>query len=252
VTPDENRPNPATAEVCLKADQGIWSTGTRRTDDGFSQIFQRNRSPRGPRRIEPGQYRSATNARLSQGVLVGNRNSNMNTGTIELYDRAGHGREFSLGEHARMVGCGQVGAGKDWSSVKPPPQGWEHEVPKYRARFDVQPPKLARLRLEPPQEMAADIWQYGERAYKTGETIETKAWPHASFMPLNYGAERVLEFFNTRMRSRLATTPWEIDRLRLDDGLTGNITVVDMSRTPKPAPAPVSAPPPVRHSMRRV
>jgi hypothetical protein len=87
----------------------------------------------------------------------------------------------------------------------------------------MRPAERARYRFEPPFGTILDsgVWQYGTRAYKAGEIIETTAWPHPSFMPLTYGAERVLEFFNTRMKSRLTTSPWFGDSLRLDDGLTG-------------------------------
>ena len=149
-------------------------------------------------------------------------------GTETLYHRDdGHAQIFAVAEIARMASCGQVGAGKVWSSVKPPPPGWEREVPKYRVARDVRQAERARYRLEPPfgTGFESDVWQYGERAYAAGEIIETKEWPHPSFAPLNYSAEKVLDFFNTRMKSRLATTPWHIDRLRLDDGLTGNLVV---------------------------
>ena len=53
-----------------------------------------------------------------------------------------------------------------------------------------------------------------------GEVIETREWPHASFRPLNYGAKKVLDFFNLQMKSRLPRSPWYGDRLRLDNGLS--------------------------------
>lgn len=40
-------------------------------------------------------------------------------------------------------------------------------------------------------------------------------------MPLNYGAGKVLDFFNSRQKSRLPRSPWRGDRIVLDDGLTG-------------------------------
>jgi hypothetical protein len=54
------------------------------------------------------------------------------------------------------------------------------------------------------------------------------------FFPLNYAATKVLEFFNSRQKSRLPRSPFHGDELRLDDGLTGP--------TPKitaPQPEPV-------------
>jgi hypothetical protein len=46
-----------------------------------------------------------------------------------------------------------------------------------------------------------------------------------SFFPLNYAAQKVLGFFNSAPKSRLTRSPWAIDRLRLDDGLTGTTVV---------------------------
>jgi hypothetical protein len=106
-----------------------------------------------------------------------------------------------------------------------PPPGWEREVPKYRVIRDTHPAPKARFRFEPPFASCSesDVWQYGERTVKAGEIIETKEWPHPHFFPLNYAAKTVLGFFNSAPKSRLARSPWasDIDRLRLDDGLTG-------------------------------
>jgi hypothetical protein len=182
------------------------------------------------------------------------KENDMNTGTIALYDRDGHEQTFTAAEISRMASCGQVGAGKDWTSVAPPPIGWEKIIPKYLATRDLRPAERARYRLEPPFSTVFDseIWQYSDRTYyKANEEITTKSWPHPSMKPLNYSAERVLAFFNSRIKSRLATTPWHIDRLRLDDGLTGTVTIVDRSRSPQPSAAP-SPPPRVQQSMRRV
>src|SRR5712675_582092 len=103
------------------------------------------------------------------------------------------------------------------------PPGWERETPKYRATRDIQPAEKARFRSETPfaHSFDSNTWQYGYRPIQTGEIVETREWPHASFRPLNYSAAKVLDFFNTRMKSRLPRSPWEGDRLRLDDGLTG-------------------------------
>ena len=149
----------------------------------------------------------------------------MQTSTT-IYHRDGREKTVDIHEASRLAGAGTVGAGKDWSFVKPPPAGWERVVPKYRVTRDVRPAERARYRFEPPFEtiFESDVWQYGERAYKASENeiIFTKAWPHPSFHPLNYSAERVLEFFNSRMKSRLTTSPWCGDGLRLDDGLSGS------------------------------
>jgi hypothetical protein len=102
--------------------------------------------------------------------------------------------------------------------------GWEREVPRYRVTREVHPAEKDRFRFEPPFAMmsSSDIWQYAERPVSAGEIIETTAWPHASFRPLNFAAVKVLEFFNTPQKSRLPRSPWGHDRLVLDDGLTGN------------------------------
>jgi hypothetical protein len=151
----------------------------------------------------------------------------MNTGTQTLYHRDGGEKTVDVHEASRLVGAGTVGAGRDWSFVKPPPLGWEHEVPKYRATRDVHPLPKLRSRFEPPYAMVSDndAWQYAEHPVTAGEIIETKHWPHPSFYPLNYAAEKVLDFFNTRMKSRLATKPWHGDGLCLDDGLSGPLIV---------------------------
>jgi hypothetical protein len=61
-------------------------------------------------------------------------------------------------------------------------------------------------------------YQFAERDYKAGEELTTTSWPHPSFRPLNYSACRVLEFFNSRMKSRLPLRPWRGGRIDLDDG----------------------------------
>jgi hypothetical protein len=104
-----------------------------------------------------------------------------------------------------------------------PPPGWERETPKYEITRDIQPAPKARFRLEPPFASSSDssIWQYGERILKAGEIVETREWPHASMLPLNYAAKRVLDFFNAAPKSRLPRSPFFGDRVRLDDGLSG-------------------------------
>lgn len=106
-----------------------------------------------------------------------------------------------------------------------PPAGWEREIPKYRATRDLEPAEKVRFRFELPfAKMAdSDVWQYGHRAIVRGEILETQNWPHPSFQPLNYSAARVLEFFNTRQKSRLPWSPWRRDRIVLDDGLTSSM-----------------------------
>jgi hypothetical protein len=157
--------------------------------------------------------------------------------TAKLYDVDGHEKIFTADEISRMASCGQVGAGKDWSSVAPAAPGWERIVPRYRVTRDLQPAARARYRNEPPfaESSSNDTWQYGERSYEAGEEIETTHWPHPSFMPLNYSAERVLEFFRIEMKSRLTTSPWFNGAVRLDNGLT-NAPVLTAVKAPKPAP----------------
>jgi hypothetical protein len=112
-----------------------------------------------------------------------------------------------------------------------PPPGWEREVPKYRVARDTRPAQKARFRLEPPFASCLDIdvWQHGEKPLKAGEIIETRAWPHPAFFPLNYSAKKVLEFFRASPKSRMQRSPWAGDQIRLDDGLTGNLVVQAMA-----------------------
>jgi hypothetical protein len=104
-----------------------------------------------------------------------------------------------------------------------PPPGWERETPKYRVIRDTKPAPKSRVRFEPPfaSGSESDVWQYGERLMKAGEIVETTEWPHPMFFPLNYAAKKVLEFFNSRQKSRLPRSPFAGDVLRLDDGLGG-------------------------------
>jgi hypothetical protein len=104
-----------------------------------------------------------------------------------------------------------------------PPPGWEREVPRYRVTRDIHPSPNSRHRFEPPFASLSDsgVWQYGAQPIKAGEIIETREWPHPSFHALNYGAGKVLDFFNMRQKSRLPRSPWQGNRLVLDDGLTG-------------------------------
>lgn len=144
-----------------------------------------------------------------------------------------------------------------WSYHKPPPPGWEREIPKYRVTRDVEPVQKERFRSEPPftYDYSTDVWQYGERSYKCGEVIDTKNWPHSSFQPLNYSAAQVLHFFNSRQKSRMTNSPWHVNQLRLDDGMGGG-PVPEALLSSKPPPRDVEArpasKPPAPRSMRRV
>jgi hypothetical protein len=108
-------------------------------------------------------------------------------------------------------------------SFSAPPPGWERETPKYRATRDLHPSPNDRHRFEPPFSTIwdSDVWQFATRPVTALEELETREWPHPSFRPLNYSAGKVLDFFNSRMKSRLARSPWAGDQIRLDDGLTG-------------------------------
>jgi hypothetical protein len=111
-----------------------------------------------------------------------------------------------------------------------PPPDWMTATPKYRVSRDLRPAQKGRHRSESPfaQMLESDVWQYGERELKAGEIIETREWPHPSFRALNYGAKKVLEFFNSEIKSRMPRSPWQGDQLRLDNGLSNNPIVVDV------------------------
>jgi hypothetical protein len=151
------------------------------------------------------------------------------TKNVTIYHRDGRERTLDVHEASRLAGTGTVGADKEWSFHKPPPIGWERETPKYRVAIQggVYPSPNSRHRFEPPFASASDtaVWQYADRAYKVGEIIETREWPHASFQACNYAAEKVLEFFNSRMKSRFTRSPWLGDSVRLEDGLGGPMII---------------------------
>jgi hypothetical protein len=142
--------------------------------------------------------------------------------TATIYHCDGRERTLNVLEAAR-----EVHAGGGWSTVKPPPPGWERETPQYRVTRELKPAEKARFRLEPPfaHSFDSNVWQYGERPLKAGEILETTAWPHPSFHPLNFAAQKVLAFFNAAMKSRLPLAPFYGGQVRLDDGLTGSIVV---------------------------
>jgi hypothetical protein len=118
-----------------------------------------------------------------------------------------------------------------------PPANWEREIPMYRVTIKggVYPSPNSRFRFEPPFTSCTDsnCWQFAERPFQEGEIIETTEWPHASFRPLNYSAKKILDFFNSRQKSRLPRSPWADGRVRLDDGLSGDLPKII---APKVAP----------------
>lgn len=104
-----------------------------------------------------------------------------------------------------------------------PPLNWKREIPRYRVRAETRPAPKARFRFEPPfsQIMDPSEWQYSERVWPAGSVIETTEWPNPGTMTaLNYSAREVLNFFNSRQKSRLPRSPWANDQVRLDDGLS--------------------------------
>jgi hypothetical protein len=104
-----------------------------------------------------------------------------------------------------------------------PPPGWERETPKYRVIRETLPSPKERHRFERPFASMGDasVWQYGERIHKPGEVVETREWPHPAFMPLNYSARKVYDFFVNREKSRMPRSPFFGNELRLNDGFSG-------------------------------
>jgi hypothetical protein len=151
---------------------------------------------------------------------------------VTIYNRDGITTETLDGDQARYRAYFQPA---EWSLIKPPPLGWASIVPRYKVVQDVQPAEKNRFRFENPfAEIWSGAWQYGERLYQAGEEIETTAWPHPSFMPLNFSAERVLEFFKASMKSRLTVSPWLNGQVRLDNGLSGTLPKLQ-TMTSRPA-----------------
>jgi hypothetical protein len=105
----------------------------------------------------------------------------------------------------------------------PPPGNWDREVPRYKVTRDLHPSPNSRHRHETPFTSMDDnsCWQQSDREYAAGSIVESRNWPHSSMTPLNESAERVLQFFKSRIKSRLPRTPFRGDRIVLDDGLTG-------------------------------
>jgi hypothetical protein len=117
----------------------------------------------------------------------------------------------------------------EWSLTPPAPLNWQYEKPRYLVTRDLQPAQRERYRSEPPfSEMAPDTWQFGERFYAAGETVETTAWPHASMTPLTFSAQKILEFFKAEMKSRLPQSPWHGGQVRLGNGLTQAPAIFDV------------------------
>jgi hypothetical protein len=101
----------------------------------------------------------------------------------------------------------------------------DSEIPRYKATRAVHASPNPRHRLETPFSFIWDdsVWQFAEQGQEiaAGEEVTTKSWPHSSFRPLNHSAEKVIDFFNSRQRSRMSLSPWRNGRIELDDGLSG-------------------------------
>jgi hypothetical protein len=122
-----------------------------------------------------------------------------------------------------------------------PPLNWRKEMPVYRVRVETRPAPKERFRFEPPfaQIMDPSEWQYGTRVWPAGSVIETTEWPNpGSMTALNYSAREVMEFFNSRHKSRLPRSPWHDGRVRLDDGLSGPIPKIGLPKLPSVEMAP--------------
>jgi hypothetical protein len=112
-----------------------------------------------------------------------------------------------------------------------PTEGWETATPRYRVVFDVHPSSNPRFKREAPfaQILDSTEYQYGERIYRAGEEVATKSWPHSSWRPMDYTAQKILSFFNSEMKSRLPVSPYDHSgRLRLDNGLSDCPMIFDV------------------------
>lgn len=112
-----------------------------------------------------------------------------------------------------------------WSLTPPRPDGWDLEIPRYRASQRVIPAPLDRVRDDPPWANCSntEIWQYGTAPIAAGEEVETTEWPHETFVPLNHSARAIHEFFTMVTKSRLQRSPWRDGRISLHDGLSGQL-----------------------------
>jgi hypothetical protein len=124
-----------------------------------------------------------------------------------------------------------------WSAQPLPPPGWEFIEPRYLVTRDLQPAQKNRFRFENPfsETSSNDSWQFGDRFYAAGETIERCiCWPHASMRGLNFSGERVLSYFINTIKSRLQQSPWSGGRIRLESGIGGALSFE--VKSPSPAP----------------
>jgi hypothetical protein len=59
-------------------------------------------------------------------------------------------------------------------------------------------------------------------------------------IPLNYSAREVMEFFNSRQKSRLGRTPWRDGQVFLDDGLSNPLPKITALRPEPIGPQPAN------------
>lgn len=163
------------------------------------------------------------------------------TPTTMIYSRSGESRTMPLVQADNMI---RMSRG-EWAASPPLPDGWDREVPRYKASIELRPPVYARYRYERPVSACSDTheWQYSEREYAAGSVIETTAWPSPSMVPLNETARQIREYFTSHQKSRLPISPWRDGKLHLDDGLTGAVPQERLiGRRPEPAvPSPIRA-----------
>lgn len=116
-----------------------------------------------------------------------------------------------------------------------PPLNWRKELPKYRIGRAVYPSPNDRHRHELPFSNFSDsgVWQYADRPHAAGEVITSDCWPHPMFVPLNYSAKMVLEFYGLATKSRLPRSPIVDGRVMLSDGLNGPLPQI---KAPQPEP----------------
>ena len=140
-----------------------------------------------------------------------------------IYDRAGESRTMPQPDAERLIRQQP----DEWSFTKPLPAGWDREIPRYRAQFDLEPAALPRYLHERPFafESSPRSYQYSAKKIKAGEVIEITSWPHPSLIPQNESARRIHAFFTTQMKSRMQISPWKDGRLNLDNGMSGNLFV---------------------------
>ena len=88
--------------------------------------------------------------------------------------------------------------------------GWERTVPKYKAARDLHPSANDRFKFEPPFTDIADSdeYQYATHPIKVGQEIQTRDWPYPSLVPPNFAGQKILEFFNRALESRLPRLPF--------------------------------------------